>query len=580
MSSEISQYLKKLTDKTKFTDEEIMFNLKDCLKDKKGCVFSCGANINEHSDKFEQIKNDKSFVTCCIKSAIEVLNFETDILVLFGFINGNYLNNDKSDNSFILKGDDHFDYYVKDFYNLNKFTIDKYPFYEISFNIIHFLYYTGIKEIYLFGFYLADYMINDLTNYNYYDDIICNSFHNYDKPGTRIKENGILILQINSTILASYCDDNNILLYNVSEYGCLSNQIKRIGFECIFKNEKKIISSKIKYIDFLDEFNNKVDIDFYYDNNIINSEILISKTNNNNSNKFILNPKQFIVLKHIITTGIYSLKKVNKNDLKNEIKLNNFITDIMSMFSFILFYPIPLINKLLQAFFCHYLITFNKTFNVCFYNDFNKICCPEFYDNLLLLNIDGINNNKSYIDVFCDFFNEPKFKQNKYFELFIYLFYIKNLPKDFNSEYYKELNEDLKNFHDVKAISHYIYEGHKENRKYKYENIPEDFKPEEYKELNDDLKHMTDKQAKSHYEYDGFKENRKYKYENIPDDFKPEEYKELNDDLKHITDKQSKSHYEYYGFKENRKYKYENIPEDFKPEEYKELNDDLNNLTD
>ena len=131
----------------------------------------------------------------------------------------------------------------------------------------------------------------------------------------------------------------------------------------------------------------------------------------------------------MVEIGIYILKKVNKNDLKNEIKLNNFITDIICMFSFILFYNTPLINELLKAFFCHYLITFNKTFNVCFYNDFNKICCPEFYDNLLLLNIDGINNNKSYIDVFYNFFNESKFNQNKFIKLFIYLFYIKNLIK-------------------------------------------------------------------------------------------------------------------------------------------------------
>ena len=46
-------------------------------------------------DLQKQVKNDKTFITCCIKSAIEYLQFEADILVLFGGINGTYLNNDK-----------------------------------------------------------------------------------------------------------------------------------------------------------------------------------------------------------------------------------------------------------------------------------------------------------------------------------------------------------------------------------------------------------------------------------------------------------------------------------------------------
>jgi len=38
------------------------------------------------------------------------------------------------------------------------------------------------------------------------------------------------------------------------------------------------------------------------------------------------------------------------------------------------------------------------------------------------------------------------------------------------------------------------------------------FVAKDYKELNEDLQHMTEIEAKKHYEYDGHKENRKYKY--------------------------------------------------------------------
>ena len=90
-----------------------------------------------------------------------------------------------------------------------------------------------------------------------------------------------------------------------------------------------------------------------------------------------------------------------------------------------------------------------------------------------------------------------------------------NIPDDFNSKIYIELNEDLKDLADLQAKLHYEYEGYKEERKYKYENIPDDFNSKIYIELNEDLKDFTELQAKIHYENEGFKENRKYNYINI-----------------------------------------------------------------
>jgi hypothetical protein len=90
-------------------------------------------------------------------------------------------------------------------------------------------------------------------------------------------------------------------------------------------------------------------------------------------------------------------------------------------------------------------------------------------------------------------------------------------------------------------------------------NIPSDFVSKNYIELNNDLRNMTELEAKIHYENTGCKENRKYKYVNIPNDFKATEYIELNDDLKDLSELQAKLHYENEGYNENKKYKYSQI---------------------
>jgi hypothetical protein len=476
----VAQYLKELTDTAQFSQEQIMVNLKDCLKGKKFCIFSCGANIDEHKDKFEQIKKDKSFITCCIKSAIEHLQFEADILVLYGCINGTYLENEKIKNMFILKTNK-FEYNGIS-YDLSNFKIANIT--TDTYYIINFLNYIGIKEIYLFGYYFADYIINDLTNYNYYDDIVCKKFHVYDVHFSRIKEHGIFLEHCDSIHLSNYCIDNNILLYNVSEHGCLSNKIKRINFEGLFISEKTFILSKIVYKDFLDEFDEKVDIDFYYERNC----------NNNNNNTLTLTEKKEIVFNHLITEGIYCLKNVNRYDTKSEICLNEFIKDVFLLISYISYYGT--IVSSVYTFFYHYLLKFNEVFNVCVYNEFYKISCPKFYDDLLLLHMNEINNIN--FDEFYLEFNIPEYNENKYFKLFIYLFYLyktnyKNISNDFNAKEYIEINKDLQclNFSNIQAKIHYLQHGINENRKYKYDNIPEDFNTKEYIELNEDLRYLN-----------------------------------------------------------------------------------------
>ena len=51
-SSCIGDFLIAITDDKKFDAEQIKNNLHNCLYNHKSCIFSCGANIKEYSNKF------------------------------------------------------------------------------------------------------------------------------------------------------------------------------------------------------------------------------------------------------------------------------------------------------------------------------------------------------------------------------------------------------------------------------------------------------------------------------------------------------------------------------------------------
>ena len=56
-SKNVSEFLIKVTDETKYSNEDIYKNLENCLYNRKACVFSLGYNINEHKDRFHEFKN-------------------------------------------------------------------------------------------------------------------------------------------------------------------------------------------------------------------------------------------------------------------------------------------------------------------------------------------------------------------------------------------------------------------------------------------------------------------------------------------------------------------------------------------
>ena len=113
---------------------------------------------------------------------------------------------EKGNNEFINKNDKlHFDD--------DKMFINNLCCYVFKFII--FLFFLGIKEFYLFGFFIDTKWL-DIRNYNYYDDIVSDAFHHYSTQDKseykkisnvfeltkfRVKEPGIFSEQINSYYL-------------------------------------------------------------------------------------------------------------------------------------------------------------------------------------------------------------------------------------------------------------------------------------------------------------------------------------------------------------------------------------------
>ena len=484
-SKNVSEFLIKVTDEKKYSNEDIYKNLENCLYNRKACVFSLGYNINEHKDKFHEFKKYQEFTICCWKSSVNFFDNISDVDII-GI--GNYINNQTKyvqkiqDNFKVLfnnykKGYNHYNQVFKNFLQIYEKGFSKSEFINKNdklqppdeddkilinncdvfiFKFIIFLFFLGIKEFYLFGFFIDTKWL-DIRNYNYYDDIISDAFHYYNTEDKseykkvsnvfelakfRVKEPGIMSEQINSYYLKDWIDFNNVTLYNVSKKGCYSNRIPRINFDSIFKSKKDIISSEYKYEDFVTQYDKYVDKDY-----------LLKKFGYNNIWSYASN--------------IYNIPALNKDDDRNYVP-NNMILQIQTLIPYLFKYPGFKDKKNYEynpVFFCHYLLSFNKAFNLCYYHDFRKISKEEFWDNLLLENeieikfkLQGINYNEEYKNTFLN--------NNKYFKLFLYMVFFKDLPNDFSFEGYKKHNYDLANMNFRELIMHYILNGKEEKRRY------------------------------------------------------------------------------------------------------------------
>lgn len=364
-----SKKLFDLTDEKLYNYDEGLENIKNCFSGKKACIFSCGYNIYEYKDKFEILRKNDDFVIISIKSAITFLDLDVDIQI-FTNLNHKYnMYNQRPELNNVFKVRKNEEQYV----DITNFDIK-------NLNIFEFLKHLGFKDIYLFGFYIAEKLFSSLKNYNYYDDIICNKFHWYEKGN----EYGDLYKRTLDKCLIDYhlflnklSQDKQINLYNVSNLGSLPNTIPRITFDDIFSNNKTFI--KLDYLDINQLIERDVDLDFYFER--------YSKNDNNIKDK-----KEFFIKDFFYEGGYFLLKKVNKNDKKQEILFTKFesIRFVILVTIYLRKYPwynlkikynIKSIDYLL-IFFVNYVLLFNKLFDVCLYNDFEKISNLDFYNNL------------------------------------------------------------------------------------------------------------------------------------------------------------------------------------------------------
>lgn len=436
----ISKYLINITDKKKYSNEEIYNNLKNCLDGKKACLFSCGPNLMEHKDRFHEIENDDNIIKCCFKNTV----IKTDI-----FACGNYLKglnipdnifsiyfalsfsdkimknetiniNDKTNLIIKSKRFNKEAYKKNSFWRWNDITtqfkdneIIQEEYIDCTYNFIDFLLYIGIKEIYLFGFFHAEKLI-DLSKYEY-TELLRRQHHFSDTEksiGNIENINALEPSDYNSIICSYYLTDilekHNAKCFNVSALGIVSNKIKRITFDSIFTSNKEYIESKYKYIDFIDQLNNIVDFEYYY-NKYIGKKYMDTDIN------------KLKIFSDILLEGIYCKKHFNptiKNE--NEIYINTFSVSVFCSVCFINNYPlVTTINRTqIHIFFCHFANKFiHKVADI-----YNKDVFNENYFNILLekhnkqleeFDIDETNIiNKQHIHNFSSF---------KYFKLIYYL---------------------------------------------------------------------------------------------------------------------------------------------------------------
>ena len=408
-----SKKLFDLTDEKLYNYDEALENIKNCFSGKKACIFSCGYNIHEHKDKFEILRRNDDFVIISIKSAITFLDLDVDIHILTESNNNYHLYNQRKELNNVFKVRKNDEQYV----NITDFDIK-------NLNIFEFLKHLGFIDIYLFGFFLVDKLFSSLENYNYYDDIICNKFHWYENgKGNNCIHYRSLELGIISEYLFLYklSQDKQINLYNLSRLGSLPNTIPRITFDDIFGNNKTFI--KPNYLDINQLIEKEVDLDFYFER--------YGKNDKNINDK-----KEFFIKDFFIKGGYFLLKKVNKNDKKKEILFEKFehIRFVVLVIIYLIRYPYDLKKKYyseckfyLLIFFSHYVLLFNKLFDVCLYNDFDKICNLDFYNNLYEENKIVVEklfkneNHKKELEKFTDITNDNtnifKYMYYKYIEV-------------------------------------------------------------------------------------------------------------------------------------------------------------------
>lgn len=264
------------------------------MNNKKGVIFLCGQNLQEHdkNDNFLKLLKREDVVSLAYKNSSNILPIEPDILFLDTRIKDTKI---PSSNVLIVYTDDgsqrpyntiirHEDFsphvmincidknnnqsginYIG--YNSNidyKFgdTIKKNIMYNQKTTdnysqSIMLMYYLGIKEIYIFGGY-------NISHPNVRDNRFSHHFNNKEKKGGYVVETGHLMHAMSSHWWYSYLLKRGVKVYNVSNEGGLCKKIPRINYENMFKTtENNKVDECDKDCCLFSFIKNRMDINFY-----------------------------------------------------------------------------------------------------------------------------------------------------------------------------------------------------------------------------------------------------------------------------------------------------------------------------
>ena len=273
-----------------FNQKKNINDLKNSMTNKKGAIFLCGQNLIEHKEKFSKVIDNKNFITLAYKNSSNILPSEPDILfidtrikdtnvpsknVLIVYNNDGsprlyktiHRNNEFAPHIFINSqssrdniGVDYigygkyknyiFDQFVNSNTITNKKTTDNYS------QCLMFMYFLGIKEIYIFGAYNIEHP--DIRKFRF-----SHHFNNMSLRGGYVIETGHMMHALSSHWWYTYLKNKGVCVFNVSKEGSLCERIPRIIFNDIFKEKKKNISNSGPDCCLFSFIQRRLDIDYY-----------------------------------------------------------------------------------------------------------------------------------------------------------------------------------------------------------------------------------------------------------------------------------------------------------------------------
>lgn len=428
INKNISEFLIKITDKSKYTDLQIFKNLKNCLYGYNANIYSCGTSFNDFNNL---MPIDSNTIKICIKGTFNKI-IKPDIFIFDNRINSGGRINDK----FIL--DNIFKIYMGDYFFCNYKT-----------------YVNNLSEVYNFPKNNKDFLNPDLIltpSQKYSSDIF-----------------------INPKDIKIFNDDlsNNIIYGNYNIYVPLIYRVLYL-FKYMGINQFNITGVDIITSDFSQKHYFEKDVKikqighdtliYLYYEYILNYSKFNIKLYSNNSNANINIPRY-----KNIDTSYHIIHKINNISVPvDKSKFNYHQLIYLKLIELI-------INENINVILPNKIFNFNKLINII--KILNKFNIPINFDNIISLHIDVnfnllpsdfnpkiykiINNDLKNLDklkLILHYINNSNKEKRKYKCV--------NIPKDFDYIKYKSLNPDLQKLDRLQLILHYENYGFIEKRKY------------------------------------------------------------------------------------------------------------------